>query len=583
MSTSNNRLWLWVIGGVAAASLLVGLGAVVVVGGVAFFWLGRSAENDAPEVAAARAAEQALEAEVELPDPAPRMLSEAAAPPGLRDPLAGADGSVKLSLRTKPDEAGPRPESHPPVESPKPPAPTESPTPVSLPAAELPKIAPFLSSAPTPEFLPGLSLNAEATLRSMLSVPAPGRGLAFSPDGGMLAVSAGNQVLLWDAATGSPAGTLKGHRSHVMKICFSRDGARLATASHDNSVGVWDPKAARALAKLDGHAKQAHVVAYSPVSEVLASGGFDGVLNLWNVAQGKPATALTHGETEVTALAYSPDGSMLASGGRDGTLVFWNAATGEKLATQSVHASAVNQLLFSRDGRFAVAAGADQKTKYISTRAPYEAAGELTGHRGGVSSIAIHPSGRLLATAGGSDGRIMLWDAVLGDELGSFPAHEGGVRAIEFSPNGAMLVTCADDRTVKLWDVKLTAWSLPPVPVAFRDAAAPPRVGDDAIEELGSDDSPLDVRDEDDPIIAAHAASRDSTRLFRSGVGVWPFARNAKQGTFGEYCSTLELGKPTGGPEVIRSLSPWTFDPAGNAVAKCYLKIAQSGEYDFAR
>jgi WD40 repeat protein len=47
-------------------------------------------------------------------------------------------------------------------------------------------------------------------------------------------------VKVWDAVTGQQALTLKGHTNIVVSVCFSPDGKRLASSSHDGSVKVWD-------------------------------------------------------------------------------------------------------------------------------------------------------------------------------------------------------------------------------------------------------------------------------------------------------------------------------------------------------
>jgi RNA polymerase sigma factor (sigma-70 family) len=62
---------------------------------------------------------------------------------------------------------------------------------------------------------------------------------AFSPDGKILAL-AGDDVRLWETATGKEIRRLKGHREWISSVAFSPDGKTLVSASRDNTVLVWD-------------------------------------------------------------------------------------------------------------------------------------------------------------------------------------------------------------------------------------------------------------------------------------------------------------------------------------------------------
>ena len=71
------------------------------------------------------------------------------------------------------------------------------------------------------------------------------------------------------------------------QIAFSRDGARLVSASYDRSVKVWDTTSGELLHTLHSHTGNVECVAFSPDGRRLASGGEDRTVRLWETATGR--------------------------------------------------------------------------------------------------------------------------------------------------------------------------------------------------------------------------------------------------------------------------------------------------------
>jgi WD40 repeat protein/serine/threonine protein kinase len=131
------------------------------------------------------------------------------------------------------------------------------------------------------------------TGKELFTLSGGGLGVAFSPDGKLLA--SGSQegtVTIWDVGTGNVLLTLSGHAGAVPAVAFSRDSRRLATASADHTVKVWDVRSGHEVLTLRGHEEPVSSVAFSPDGRYVASAstlaGSPGQVKIWDAAVIEP-------------------------------------------------------------------------------------------------------------------------------------------------------------------------------------------------------------------------------------------------------------------------------------------------------
>jgi serine/threonine protein kinase len=171
----------------------------------------------------------------------------------------------------------------------------------------------------------GLRVWSPSEEKPLLETEQPGAvyAVAVSPDGETLATAGSDKsVRIWNAKTLTQKQPLSGHAGPVYGLTFSRDGKQLASAGWDKTIRLWDVASGNLIRSWDGHSNDLWAVAFSPDGKHLATAG-QGVVKVWNAETGELVTTFKGHDTTVHALAYNREGTMLASGGRDGTVRIW--------------------------------------------------------------------------------------------------------------------------------------------------------------------------------------------------------------------------------------------------------------------
>jgi WD40 repeat protein len=250
-------------------------------------------------------------------------------------------------------------------------------------------------------------------------------------------------VQLWDLAAAKSARRIKGGDEAVDAVLFSPDGGLLAVTT-GRVVSLWDYDAAKVIRTFEPPLIPQEI-AFRPDGKVLVTGGGHSVF-VFDVQTGQLLRTLK-GEGNVKGLAYSPDGKYLAVIGLDGVVILRDAATHEVVGQRFLDVGKLHSLAWRHDSAGLIVGGNrpiavceldDLLVKQTKPRPRGEPL-SLTGHVRRVMGLAYSPDGRsLLSWEGGGFRR---WDLSGGagqaKQVGTFirPGRHL-VNQVTWSPDG---------------------------------------------------------------------------------------------------------------------------------------------------
>ncbi len=166
-----------------------------------------------------------------------------------------------------------------------------------------------------------------------------------------------------------------------------------------------------------------------------------------------PAVEPTHrlvGHTDsVFAMAMSPDSRVLVSGGKDRVLLFWDTTNGTLLRTATPLPQDIRAVTFSLDGtHIAMASGVSVRVWKADSM---QESWRFVGHTDVVRDVAFTPNGQRLLSAA-EDRSVRVWDLRMRREVFRL-GHRGGVASLAVTPDGKKAVTAARDHTLRVWDL----------------------------------------------------------------------------------------------------------------------------------
>jgi WD40 repeat protein len=297
------------------------------------------------------------------------------------------------------------------------------------------------------------------------------RGLAFSPDGGML-VTGGEEerVVVWNVDTLSKKTAIAQDPKPRWPVSFVPSAShQIVAASYDRpGLHVWDlidSRFVRTLADDSRYGDQILTVAFSTDGRLLATGDADGAV-VWHVDGSRPMLRLTSGPAAPRwPLAFSPDGSRVVVAHRENKTApvgIWNWAERKLDLTLRGHTEEVGCGAYSADGQLIITGGRDDTARiwdattgvlrHVLHHAEHLGPGRPRDDRGDVTGAVFTHDGAFAVTAC-RDGIVRLWRVAGGVKVMDLPNHRGGAYVLAISRDGHWLASGGADGMVHVVDV----------------------------------------------------------------------------------------------------------------------------------
>ncbi len=286
---------------------------------------------------------------------------------------------------------------------------------------------------------------------------------SFASDGRDLLVLLGtpdaparSMLLRVDGRTGGLEGKPLRVGGAALDIVPTRDGRRVFVPSpvEDATLEI-DADSLRVLRR---HLVGGFAGALSPDGGALALGSREGRVRLLDLRSQEVRSFARGHEAGVVDMAFTPDGRTLVSSDFDGGVIAWNVARGKVSEDLSAHLGPVWALALSPDGQTLYSAGNDGRLILW----------DIAGDRRLVRSfslrqefedlqtprgIAVSPDGETFAVTE-RGGTVSLFDTATLQLRRSVQAMHGFAAAAAFSPNGRLLAVGGEGGHVTLWNAR---------------------------------------------------------------------------------------------------------------------------------
>lgn len=344
------------------------------------------------------------------------------------------------------------------------PTPTQTPTPTPTPTPTLY----VLRGTSLPPGFPPISVESAGQVSALAQWQVPiVNDMAWSPEGGVLAVATQERIEFFDVLTRQNIRTLYPQTPGLLRIAFSPPaagnwlvaGTRRGSEKEGfaSAIELWRGSDWKPLGVVVGATRALSDLAFTAGGRYLGT-SYTSPVEADNLIEFLDSTYWTISSTLKTGaileLTFSQDGKLMATSPDRYAINAWDV--GLKTLAYKFFTSftgAVNSLAFSPDGRYLAAGHYDGAIRIWDMTNGLLL--QTLQQDSVVESLTFSPDGKLLATGGGfQDNLVRLWASETGELLRELEGHQRSVTDVLFSPDSQFLVSASYDGVLRSWGIR---------------------------------------------------------------------------------------------------------------------------------
>jgi WD40 repeat protein len=291
--------------------------------------------------------------------------------------------------------------------------------------------------------------------------------VCYSPDGAFIATGSNDKsIILWRSSDGKQVRSFRGSTSGINLLEFDSNGSRLLSLNGSGEWILWDVATGKILQKKKPENDVFTHVSFNPAGTMIVAGTRESGILVMEAASGNILMTLRATPRDnpmqqafdypiTRTVRFSSDGKYILAGAGDYTAILFDAVSGKEITkykkVYSTCTSCETEAVLSTDGKYVISAYSDSVK--IFDRASGKFLKEFFGQGGDPEELSMSKDSRFLS--GIEYGQAEVWDLASGKVIFQTGEYNGNrMFCTAISPDGKHIVAGGEKRVVEIFEIQ---------------------------------------------------------------------------------------------------------------------------------